>query len=278
MERFNELSRGMQVMLVGSVLLLIDSFFDWQQVSGTVFGQDITAGASGWHGVGFIMGILTIVLIAWIVVRLAAANVKLPVSDAMTGALLGFLILLFTVIKFFADNEARHWPAWVGLILAVVIAVGAWWAVQEAGGLDTLKTEASDVQSSMSRPDCGRLAARSLAPARGLAARPPPAASPPPDAPTRGAPTRSSRGARPAGAADGTDGAERPCREHDAAPRRAAAREPARLSRGLIRTSKGGSRAALLVSRRRRRAARPVTRRWSGGRPPPRPWAPRAGR
>lgn len=168
MERFNALSRGMQVMLVGSVLLLIDSFFDWQQVSGTVFGEEISAGASGWHGVGFIMGILTIVLIAWIVVRLAAAHVKLPVSDAMTGALLGFLILLFTVIKFFVDNEARHWPAWVGLILAVVIAVGAWWAVQEAGGVDTLRSEASTMQSSMSRPE---------------AAGSPPAASPPPAAP-----------------------------------------------------------------------------------------------
>jgi hypothetical protein len=198
MERFNELSRGMQVMLVGSVLLLIDSFFDWQQVSGTVFGQDITAGASGWHGVGFIMGILTIVLIAWIVVRLAAANVKLPVSDAMTGALLGFLILLFTVIKFFADNEARHWPAWVGLILAVVIAVGAWWAVQEAGGLDTLKTEASDMQSSMSRPDAaGSPPAASHPPAASPAA-PPPAASPPPAPPPAASPPAAPPPAAPA--------------------------------------------------------------------------------
>lgn len=200
MERFNELSRGMQVMLVGSVLLLIDSFFDWQQVSGTVFGQDISAGVSGWHGVGFIMGILTIVLIAWIVVRLAAADVKLPVSDAMTGALLGFLILLFTVIKFFADNEARHWPAWVGLILAVVIAVGAWWAVQEAGGLDTLKTEASDMQSSVSRPDAaGSPPAASPPPATSPppAAEPPPAASPPPAAPPPAAPAAPAQPAQP---------------------------------------------------------------------------------
>jgi hypothetical protein len=188
MERFNELSRGMQVMLVGSILLLIDSFFDWQQVSGTVFGEEISAGASGWHGVGFIMGILTIVLIAWIVVRLAAVHVKLPVSDAMTGALLGFLILLFTVIKFFADNEARHWPAWVGLILAVVIAVGAWWAVQEAGGVDTLRSEASTMQSSVSRPDAaGSPPAASPPPAAPPPAAPPPAA-PPPAAPPPAAP------------------------------------------------------------------------------------------
>jgi len=30
------------------------------------------------------------------------------------------------VIKFFVDNEFRHWPAWICLILAIVIAVGAW--------------------------------------------------------------------------------------------------------------------------------------------------------
>jgi hypothetical protein len=178
MERFNALSRGMQVMLVGSVLLLIDSFLDWQQVSGTVFGQDVSAGRSGWHGVGFIMGILTIVLIAWIVVRLAAVKVDLPVSDAMTGALLGFLILLFTVIKFFADNEARHWPAWLGLVLAILIAVGAWWAVQEAGGVNTLKTEASGMQSSMSGGSSS--GGESAAPPP---AAPPPAAPPPPSEP-----------------------------------------------------------------------------------------------
>ncbi len=30
MDRFNKLSRGMQIMLVGSVLLLISTFFAWQ--------------------------------------------------------------------------------------------------------------------------------------------------------------------------------------------------------------------------------------------------------
>ena len=32
MERFNALSRGSKVMLVAGVLLLIDTFFAWQQV------------------------------------------------------------------------------------------------------------------------------------------------------------------------------------------------------------------------------------------------------
>jgi len=176
MERFNALTRGLQVMLVGSILLLIDSFLDWQQVSGNVFGQEVSAGQSGWHGWGVLMGILTIILIAWLLVRLAAVDINLPVSDAMTGALLGFLILLFTIIKFLVDNEFRHWPAWVGLVLAIVIAVGAWLAVQEAGGIDAMKTEASTMSSSMgSRSD---EPAAPAAPAAAAPATPPPAAPP----------------------------------------------------------------------------------------------------
>ena len=35
-------------------------------------------------------------------------------------------LLLFTVIKFLVDNEFRHWPAWIGLILAILIAIGGY--------------------------------------------------------------------------------------------------------------------------------------------------------
>lgn len=196
MERFNALSRGLQLMLVGSILLLIDSFFDWQHVEVKVAGQTIAEGGnSGWHGVGVIMALLTIVLIVWIVVRLAEVDLKLPLSEAMTAALLAFLILLFTVIKFLADNEARHWPAWVGLILAIVIAVGGWMAVQEAGGVDTLRTEASGMSSSMgSRSETAPPAAEppAAAPPAAAPTTPPPAAPPaasePPAAPPPSAP------------------------------------------------------------------------------------------
>jgi hypothetical protein len=186
MERFNALSRGLQLMLVGSILLLIDSFLDWQHVEvkfgGTTLGE---GGVSGWHGVGVIMGLLTVVLLAWLLVRLAAVDINLPVSDAMTGALLGFLILLFTVVKFFVDNEFRHWPAWVGLILAVVIAVGAWLAVQEAGGVEGLKTEASGMSSGMgSRSDSTTTSAPPPPAAEPPAAPPPPPPPPAPSEPT----------------------------------------------------------------------------------------------
>ncbi len=144
MERFNALGRGTQMMLVGGVLLFIVLFFPWQDfdVGGLAdeFGVDATF--SGWRGVGVILGLLTIVLLAWVIVRIAAVDIPLPVSTAMTAALIGTLILIFAVIKMLTilGDETTIW-SWVGLALAIVIAVGAFQTVQEAGGVDTLKSE-----------------------------------------------------------------------------------------------------------------------------------------
>jgi hypothetical protein len=151
MERFNALGRGTQLMLVGGVLLFIDLFFPWQDfdVGGIADDLGVDATFSGWRGVGVILGLLTIVLLAWVIVRLASVNIPLPVSTAMTAALIGTLILVFAVIKILTilGDEATIW-AWVGLVLAIVIAVGAWQNVQEAGGVNTLKSEIPSTGSS----------------------------------------------------------------------------------------------------------------------------------
>jgi hypothetical protein len=151
MERFNALGRGAQLMLIGGVLLFIDLFLPWQDfdVGGLADELGVDATFSGWRGIGFIVGLLTIVLLAWLIVRLASVNIPLPVSTAMTGALLGTLILIFTVIKLLTilGDEATIW-AWVGVALAVLIAVGAFMTVQEAGGVDTLRNEASSLGGS----------------------------------------------------------------------------------------------------------------------------------
>ena len=144
MDRFNALGRGAQLMLIGAVLLLIDLFLPWQDfdIGGLAdeFGVDATF--SGWRGVGVILGLVTVLLLAWLIVRLASVNIPLPVSTAMSGALLGTLVLIFAVIKILTilGDETTIW-AWVGLILAIVIAAGAFMEVQAAGGIDTLKSE-----------------------------------------------------------------------------------------------------------------------------------------
>jgi hypothetical protein len=152
MERFNALGRGAQLMLIGGVLLFIDLFLPWQDfdIGGLAdeFGVDATF--SGWRGfAGVMVGLLTVVLLAWLIVRLASVNIPLPVSTAMSAALIGTLILIFTVIKLLTilGDEATIW-AWIGLALAILIAVGAFMTVQEAGGVDTLRDEASALGAS----------------------------------------------------------------------------------------------------------------------------------
>jgi hypothetical protein len=122
--KFAELGRGTQLLLVAGVLLLIDSFLDWQQVS----AAGITAGASMWHGVGVVAGLLLIALLVWEVAQVTGVtrNLELPISAALVSVGLAVGTAAFTVIKFLVANEARHWPAWIGLILAVAVAVGGW--------------------------------------------------------------------------------------------------------------------------------------------------------
>jgi hypothetical protein len=178
MERFNALGRGTQMMLVGAVLLLIDLFLPWQDFD---FGGVDVASFTGWRGfAGVVLGLLTIVLLAWIIVRLASVNIPLPVSSAMTAALIGTLILIFAVIKILTilGDESTIW-SWIGLGLAILIAVGAFQTVQEAGGVETLKSEASSMGSGT-----GTAASAPAAEAAGAAPQPsPPSPPPPPSAP-----------------------------------------------------------------------------------------------
>jgi hypothetical protein len=149
MERFNALGRGMQLMLIGAVLLLISTFFNWQEIDFDLgpLGEG-SAGQNAWHGFwGVAMGLLTIVLLAWIVARLAAVDIPIPVSAAMTGAVLAFLIFAFALIKNLADDYSTFW-SYIGVALAALIAVGAWMQIQESGGLETLKSEIPSMPSS----------------------------------------------------------------------------------------------------------------------------------
>ena len=176
MERFNALGRGAQIMLVSSVLLLIISFFNWQEVEFDLgpLGEG-SAGVSAWDDLGgILMGILTIVLIARIVANLAAVHLPIPVSFAMTSAVLAFLIFAIALIKNLTDDYST-WASYVGVVLAALIAVGAWMEIQTAGGVESLKSEATGYGGSGG-------AATATAP-RGPVETPPPAPAAPPPAP-----------------------------------------------------------------------------------------------
>ena len=123
MDKIAELSHGAKIVLGAAIAFLIVSFFNWQEVDLGAFGE---AGVSMWDGIGWIAGLLAIALIVWQAIRLANINLEIGIGPAMVTTFLAALLLLFTVIKFFADSEFRTWAAWVGLILAIVIAGGAW--------------------------------------------------------------------------------------------------------------------------------------------------------
>jgi hypothetical protein len=131
MPNLADLSTATKLLLGAGVLLFIDLIFDWQRVCVSAPGfPEQCAGRSGWAGWGALVGILVIALIVWEAIQLAdlltKQNITLPVAAGLVSAALAAGILLFTIIKFLADNEARSWPAWVGLILAIAIAVGGY--------------------------------------------------------------------------------------------------------------------------------------------------------
>ena len=137
MDRLTALPRGMQLMLVGGALLLIDSFFHWQSVD---LGP-LTVSRNAWHGWGFLMAVLTIALLAWLIARIAASDVEMPISDSTAGTVLAALIVLSTLLKVLVDNEFRTGAAWIGLVFAILIAVGAWLQMK-AGNMEPARTEA----------------------------------------------------------------------------------------------------------------------------------------
>src|SRR6478672_9867842 len=142
----SKLSHGAKLIIGGTVAFLIVSIFNWQEVD---ISGIASVGRSMWHGWGVLAGLLAIALLVWEVIRLANINVAMPVTPAMTSAALAILLAIFTVIKFLADNEFRTFWAWLGLILAIAIVVGAWLNMQAAGeGLADVRSQVSAAAAS----------------------------------------------------------------------------------------------------------------------------------
>ena len=137
MDKFNELTTGAKLVLGATVAFLIVSFFNWYEadLGGLEDVAGVDAGVSMWNGVGVIAGLVAIVLLVWQAIRLANIDLEIGLTPAMITAALAALLLIFTVIRVldgyeFADRTI--W-LWLGLLLAVVIAVGAWMNMQASG-------------------------------------------------------------------------------------------------------------------------------------------------
>ena len=125
----SQLTHGIKLVLGASIAFLIVSIFNWQEIN---FGA-ASAGVSMWHGWGVLAGLLAIVIIVWEGLRLANMKVEIGLTPAMVTAALAILLLFFTVLKFLISNEFRTFWAWLGLLLAIFVAVGAWLNMRATG-------------------------------------------------------------------------------------------------------------------------------------------------
>jgi hypothetical protein len=179
MDKFKELTTGAKLVLGAAVLLFIDSWFNWFEVEG--FG-----GENMWNGIGVLAGLLLIALIVWQGLRLVNLELEIGVTPSMITAGLAILTLLFVVIRFLdkpgddlvSDVIDRTVWAWLGLILAIVLVIGAWMNMQAAG--DSL----SDIRASLSKVTGG---GSDTGTAAGTPTAPPAAAEEPAETKTAGA-------------------------------------------------------------------------------------------
>ena len=133
MDKLSALSLGRKIVLAGCVLLLIDSFLDWQHVNVGVAGVvSVSAGQSAWHGFwGVVLCLLVVALIAWILGR-AFGVVPAPVPEGVTTLAAAALLPVLVLLKVITDDFV-HWPAYVGLVLAVAVAYGGWLVFADSG-------------------------------------------------------------------------------------------------------------------------------------------------
>ncbi|HKI92248.1 MAG TPA: hypothetical protein VJ986_08085 [Gaiellaceae bacterium] len=154
----SKLTMGSKVVIGGGVLLLIDSFLHWQEVS---FGP-ISTGVSMWHGWGVLIGLLLLAILAWEAVQLVNIRLALgPLSPSMVTAALSVLLVLFTVLKVLTNDFVATW-AWIGLVLSAGIVAGAWLNMKTAGeSISDLRTSVTAATSSATAAAKAAAAARS---------------------------------------------------------------------------------------------------------------------
>lgn len=129
MDVLTKQSRETQAVIGAAVLYLVFSFFHWQSVDGVP-----GAHASEWEGIGVVAGLLVVALLLWEAARLFEVKVELgSLSPGLISLGLALLLLVFTVITFLSHDEFRKLPAWIGLILSIVIAAAAWMRAKAEG-------------------------------------------------------------------------------------------------------------------------------------------------
>ena len=131
----SKLTHGAKLVLGASIAFLIVSIFNWQEI-------DIGIASAGVEHVARLgrssPGLLAIAIIVWEALRLAEMKIEIGLTPAMVTAALAILLLIFTVLKVPAASPtfAPTFWAWLGLLLAILVAVGAWAEHEDARRVD----------------------------------------------------------------------------------------------------------------------------------------------
>jgi hypothetical protein len=176
----SRLSTATKVISGAAVVLLIFTFFDWQQYCVSILGHGGCVGQNAWHGfTGVLMGLLVIVLIAWQAVKIFEIKLPdLPVEDKLIEAGVIGGLLVFTILKVItAGNYRNTWVQIVALVLAGVIGFFGW---QRFSGSDDTAVAASApaADDAPATPPAAAVPAAAAAPAPAAPATPPTPAAP----------------------------------------------------------------------------------------------------
>jgi hypothetical protein len=128
-------STASKIILVAAILLFIDLFFPWQGVDLGEFGEafGVSGNVSGFNGLGILVAILCIAVIAWEIMLMAGVNINMgTTSPILVSAILAGVTAAFTIIAFLTKLSAIRWGAFVGLILALVLGYGAYMRYTES--------------------------------------------------------------------------------------------------------------------------------------------------
>lgn len=126
------------LLVTAGMALFVDLFLDWREVSIRAGGFSLHVGSSAWSsGWGIAAGIVAIVVIVVELPLLAAGRTTSTPARAGLLTSLAAALLVFTVAAFATASVdvsapstavqvgGRLWPAYAGLVLAALVAVGA---------------------------------------------------------------------------------------------------------------------------------------------------------
>jgi hypothetical protein len=128
----------------GAALLLVALFLEWFSLLAIEFGDTGVVARdveSGWSGLGWLTLVFAVAAIAvgaWMAFAVVTGR---PVAQMVTASVLtatvgtlAFIAIALRVLIFQPgpnDITELRYGAWLGLLAALVLAIGGWWAIKD---------------------------------------------------------------------------------------------------------------------------------------------------